>query len=400
MTISKTNNSTYETCPICQIDYTDIEREDTRKVVELACSHFFHMQCIDDWFSRSERDERDLSCGYCSQLSVEKFNPIDSLTLETLTASFEKIKKNPIFNSNPNIINCIEKLRPLSASLIDLINNNPLTDNNSLEGVTKIVEDWIKANLNIELQRTAANIIIELYTGGGALQPLEDQIRHLSRIPYDKWPREIETSGVPVSQKTDSGPVRMRVSKNYLQRATALGLCDRIQNHKALQSHIEHIKSFYYYDDGVMDAIPHARNLQKDLSRLLKENPISSLEKIFLLLENKIEGMDITDDLKEDTRLIMNKFLFNRPALRTITQEIDRWKKIPVRNWPLFIRGGGIRVLDEDNSVKRYDAEDFKRFVLEAGGTLYPPIEKMDIVRTLVIGTVICGIISSLFKRS
>lgn len=395
MTIS-TTNTTYENCPICQIDYTDTEREDTKKVVELACTHFFHMQCIGSWFSQNEQDGEDLSCGYCAQTSVQKYTPRGSLTVETLATFFEGIKKNPTFDWNPKVINCIKKLRSLSEPLIELINNNPLDHENKLVELKNKIEDWIKANIDEELQRTAMQIILEIYNGGGALHTLEDQIRHLSRLPYDKWPKVIQRSDVPVYQETESGIVRMRVSKNYLERAIAPTLCDILQKHETFHHHIENIKSFYNYDRGVRDAIPHAINLQKELSRLVKEKPVSSVEKIFLLLQNTLEGMHITDELKEDCRLIIYSFLFNLPALRTLTEEVDRWKKIPIRDWPPDIRRARIRVLDEYDSLKEYKLEHFIKLVRAAGGTLN---SRVDIGRTAVVVVVITGIFVGIFKN-
>lgn len=400
MTISMTNNTTYETCPICAEDYTDIERNDTQKVVQLACTHFFHMECLGSWFSNNEREGLDLSCGYCSQLSMPKYNPINSITLETFAKSLEKLEKNATLETDPKRIPCLTKLRTLSDSLINLLNNLSLIDESNVQKSVEMVKNWIKSNIDTELQRTAMQIILELSVGGGALKTLDDEVRHLSNLPYNKWPEEIENSGVPVYHKVDGKLIRMRVSKNYLERAVGHRVCDNIQNRELFENHIQHINSFYYYDNEAMDAIPHARNLQKALSKELKENSICSVEEIFLLIENKIEAMNIKEELKEGTRLIMNKFLFNLPALRTLEQEIDRWKKIPVRNWPSSVKEECVRVLDQYGSVKKYEPKDFIELVLGAGGTLNPPIEKMDIVRGMMVGIVICGIVRGLFKRS
>lgn len=314
MTISKAN-TTYQACPICEIDYTYTEKQDTKKVVELACTHFFHMQCIGDWFSTNQTDREDLSCRYCDQLCVEKYNPT-------------------------------------------------------------------------------------LYTGEDALNTLDNQIQYLSHIPS-----EIKTSSVPVFHKIGDSLFRMRVSNNYLERATAARMYDKLQNHQQFKYYIKDLKNFYGYDEGVINAIPHARNLLTRLADFLlqEEEPIESRKEIFLLLEDTLKRMDITDDLKEHTRLIIYKFLFNRPALRTLTEEVDRWKKVPVRNWPFFIkgRGGVVRVLEEDGSAKIYKSADFKELVLAAGGTVEPPVEKMTIAANIVvIGTISFAILSSIFKRS
>lgn len=394
MTISL-NNTTYETCTICGKDFTDIEREDTKKTVTLACDHFYHMNCLSEWFSMNETKGRDLSCCYCTKVSMPKLQPTTSINLETLIDFFESVEKNPIFQSDLAVINCVAKLRSLSESLVELLNGIHLVDQASVTEGVKKTTDWIEANIQRELRQTAAQLIAKMVNGGGTLRTLEQQIEYLARIPYDKWPAAAEKLGIPVYHSVNGElKFRMRVSKQYLQRATAAYLCERMQNSKILEMHLKEIELDYFHDREVLEAIPHARNLQKDFSKLLRDNPISSIEEIFLSLEETIKKRNIKDDVKENVRLIINKFVFRLGALRTLTQEIERWKKIPIESWPLAIRARGVRVLDENNEVKHYEKKDF----LELVHPTLPPAKNSGLLTPLLVGVVVCFVAKRIFN--
>lgn len=393
MTVS-INNATYDTCPICHEDFTNFERKDTKKVVIISCDHFYHMSCLASWFSMNENRRKDLSCCYCTQSSMPKIQYRISITLEALAACFQKIEKNPNFRSDRNVINCLTKLKPLSEALVTLINDVRLTNSSATENVTKF-RDWIEANIPIKLRQTAAQVIVEICSGANTLKNLEQQVEHLATLPDNKWPKELEKSGMPVYHSVDGGELfRMRVSKKYLQAATAAYLCERIQNVPIFESHLEEVQRHYDYDSEVLDAIPCAKILQKDFSKLLRDNPISSREEMFLLLEETIKKTNIKDDLKGNTRLIINKFLFRLGALRTLTQEIDRWKNIPAERWPLIIRAIGVYVLDEDNAVKHYEKKDFVRLV---NATLSSQ-KSSNLLKPLLVGIVICFAVKRIFN--
>lgn len=394
MTISL-HNSTYETCAICAKDFTDIEREDTKKTVTLACDHFYHMECISEWFSMNETNGRDLACCYCTKVSVPKLQPNTVINGQTLMDFFESVEKNPIFQSDLALITCVTKLRSLSESLIELLNGIHLIDPSNVTEHLKKARDWIEANIETELRQTAAQLIAKMVYGGGTLRTLEQEVEYLARTPYDKWPATAEKLGIPVYHSVNGEQkFRMRVSKQYLERATAAYLYERMQNDKILELELEEIQLEYYYDSEVLEAIPHARNLQRDLSTLLRDNPIPSIEEIFLLIEETIKKTNIKDDVKENVRLIINKSLLRLGALRTCTQEIERWKDIPIESWPLAIQGEGVRVLDENNEVHHYEIEDFLELVHPTSSHA----RNSGLLTPLLVGVVVCFVAKRIFS--
>ena len=114
-----------------------------QKAVELFCTRFFHLECISSWFSSNEMQGLDLSCGYCSQLSIPRYNVIDSITLENLATSFEDLEKNPIFQSDSEVINCLKKLKSLSEPLVNLLNSISIADEGSMQQIVTMIIQWL-----------------------------------------------------------------------------------------------------------------------------------------------------------------------------------------------------------------------------------------------------------------
>lgn len=229
MTIS-TMNTTSEICPICYINYADKEREDTKKVIQLACHHFYHMDCLASWFLIIEANRQDLFCCYCNQFLMPKKQLSNTFTLQTLQASFERIEKNPDFRYDPYLILCLMRFKSLSDSLLDLLNNDLYPYD--IPETIKRCSAWVRDNIEEDLVLIADQLISEIHNGGNALRTLEEEIKHYRRVPYERWPKEIGVLGIPIYHSVNGGTLfRTRISKEYLERAVATYSCvDRRKN--------------------------------------------------------------------------------------------------------------------------------------------------------------------------
>jgi len=61
--------STYDNCPICLLDFNDIESE-SEGIINFPCTgqHYFHSDCLFQWLNTSRfRGENNITCPYCRQ---------------------------------------------------------------------------------------------------------------------------------------------------------------------------------------------------------------------------------------------------------------------------------------------------------------------------------------------
>lgn len=375
MTIS-TNNSTYDKCSICFADYINNEREDTAKVVELACHHFQHIDCVALWFTENEKKGQDLSCGYCTQISMPK-KESPQLSIEGLKTYFSKIERDPYQGSKGEVIRCLEELRTLSESILQLLSDiMTSTDSNCLTktGETKFYH-WIQANIQPGSQYIAVKLIADFLIGANTLRTLREEIKELSSIPTKDWSAIIPEEGVAVYDVASDGTeFRMKVSKDYLQRATkayihrkkhAIPDLDKIHNLGKFEEHLGYITRKYFYDSEVTDCFEDVKKLRANISNVIQSNSFLPTEKLLSLIKEMIINSEVSENSKRTIPLIINEILFDRGALRTLSEEVNRWAKHAMEEWPSQIKEG-ILFLGKDNSVQCCEIKDFEGLVTSA----------------------------------
>lgn len=371
MTTSVTN-STSEICLICHAEYNQGEKEDTDKVIELACHHFQHRDCIAPWFVQNETQERDITCAYCNQISMPKRESIN-LTVECLQAYFCKIEKDPHHGSSPVVRRSLEQLRPLSESILNLINN---ILNESHQSYETEFRNWLKDNITIELRYMSAKIIGEFLNRGGALKTLREEIKDLSYMPPEDWCRVVPEEGVPViDYARDGKEFRLKVSKDYFERATKAYIHRKkhnipnfytIHDFGRFQESVRGIISTNKGDSEVFSSCNDLANIREDISNLILSNCSLPPEKILSVINEMIMNSELSQISKKTLPLLINQIVFERDALRTLSEQINRWKKEPNEKWPSRFKENGIYVLNEDNSEERYGIKDFEKFVTSA----------------------------------
>lgn len=357
MTIS-INNISSDACLICHEDYTSGEREDTAKVVELACHHFYHLDCISPWLALNENTGQDLSCCYQCEASLlpKRFHPA-IINSEVVEERFAEIEQNPNFGSRPEVINCLAHLKRHSNSIANLLKDIAETEGN--EHSFERFQNWIIANVQEESRSVACLLINEVLQGGQVLQSLEQEIKYLATLPITERYTEIKEEGVPVYYGEGTDEFRMRVSKDYLQRATCAYLYENIHNIEQFEGNLAVVGEVYAYDQEVLDAIEDARNLHKTISDTIKENASLPIDKIILPIHELMEKTQLSENSKRTIPLIINEILLQRGALRTFHEEIDRWAKEPVEKCPEELKQNGTYYIDRQNTVKHLNAEEF-----------------------------------------
>lgn len=357
MTIS-INNISSDACLICHEDYTSGEREDTAKVVELACHHFYHLDCISPWLVLNENAGQDLSCCYQCEASLlpKKFYP-EIINSEVVEERFAKIEQNPDFGSRPEVINCLVHLKPHSNSIATLLKD--LAETGSIEDSCERFMNWIIANVEEESRSIACLLINEALQGAQVLKSLEQEIRYLAALPITERSTEIKEEGVPVYYGESPNEFRMRVSKDYLERATCAYLYENIHNIEQFEGYLAVMGEVYAYDQEVLDAIEDARNLHKTISDTIKENASLPIDKIILPIHELMEKTQLSENSKRTIPLIINEILLQRGALRTFNEEIDRWAKEPIEKCPEKLKQNGTYYIDRENTVKHLNAEEF-----------------------------------------
>lgn len=361
MTIS-INNTSSDACLICHADYTNGEREDTAKIVELACHHFYHLDCLSPWFVLNENRGQDLTCCYqCEASLLPKKSQLEIVNVEILEKRFAEIQQNSDFGSQLEVINSLAHLKPHSQSIANLL-NDILQTRGSADSYEKF-KDWIVANIQKDFYSMAFLLCGEVIDNGKVLRCLEQEIRRLAALPITERSTEIKEEGVPVYYGKRPNEFRMRVSKDYLERATCAYLYENIHNIKRFEGNLAAVGEVYDYDQEVLDAIEDARNLHKSISDTIKENASLPIDKIILPIHELMEKTELSETSKRTIPLIINEILLQRGALRTFDEEIDRWAKEPVEKCPETLKQNGTYYINKENRVKHLNAEQFMGWV-------------------------------------
>lgn len=361
MTISVTN-TTNDTCHICHMDYTSIEREDTAKVVELACHHFYHLSCLSPWLSLNEKENRDLSCCYqCEASWVPKRSHPESITAEFVKQRLAEIEQNEEYRSQSEVIHCLAQLKPHCRSIATRLQDIGATQG-SKESYEKL-KNWVIENVQEKLRATACEVINEVVQGAQALRNLEQETRYWATIPLANWSTEMNKEGVSVYYEADHDQCRMRVSKDYIQRATYAYMYQNIHDIEKFEKNLTELEKRYDYDREVLDAIQDARTLHQTISDTIKKHASLPIDKIILPIEKLINAAQLSETSKRTIPSLIKEILFCRGALRTLNEETDRWKKESIDNWPTKLKEEGIYFFDQNNKVKRLDGETFATWV-------------------------------------
>ncbi|MGL4347967.1 MAG: RING finger domain-containing protein [Chlamydiales bacterium] len=364
MTISV--NTTMGTCPICIEDYDIDERYDTDEVIELACHHFHHRDCIERWLSTNESNLRNLTCAYCTQITMPKSISLDYYSPQVcenyyseknLRAHFLKIEQDPYQTST--VVRAVKEMIPHCNHILNL-----------LKGHIPELYIWIEKNISKELESLAANILLDFHMREGTFETLEQQKRNLSYIPREEWSTRIPNRGIAVKDYTSDGkPFRMRVSKDYLEKVTEnyiynrehnIPNFNRIHHLGKFTESLRRIENIYSYDPEVLDCLEDVRSLRKEISDLIQINNSLPMEEILSLIKEMVINSQLIDSRKRVVLLVINGILFDHGALRTLTEEVDRWKKEPIGNWPTEIEQGGPIFLHR-GKLTSCNSKDFKQ---------------------------------------
>lgn len=219
-------NTTQETCVICHEDYQKKEIFDVTKVVELACHHFYHINCLSKAFRYQEARPTNLSCCYCTQevalaaLGVNAFadQEIFQARLEEIRGDYDY--DNEVIEAASIVITLYTSLHDLSQTVpIELSNTlaNPAKEEQKV-GFSEDVYDLIKRNQTIKehLKRVVMQILGTMMTGDRALRSVDDEAERWGSVPFENWPDKIKKNGVLVRYECQDA--RIRVSANHLKK--------------------------------------------------------------------------------------------------------------------------------------------------------------------------------------
>ena len=234
--ITMQRNTTYYSCPICSEQYDKKETRDTKKVVETACRHFFHIKCIENWNNHLGKNHRSLSCGYCAQIYLERRQPDFSVfhDIKTFNSALEYLENlysydSVALNAFTQVSNLYEEIFGihqevyLSMTELDLTKQETMSFlNDFIEQLKDLVinNEEIKPELKGDVMRTIGAIISK----SGVLRTLKGESMRWTGIPFDMLPEKIRKEGVPVS----IGEIKVRVSADYLRRSVLAFLVDDI----------------------------------------------------------------------------------------------------------------------------------------------------------------------------
>ncbi len=224
-------NTTYFSCPICSEDYAKCEARDTKKVVEIVCAHFFHINCIESWNNHLEKTNRPLNCGYCNQIYAEPRNQ-----------NLHTFKNRDSFNS------VLEDLKE-SYSYDSIATEALIQTSNIFEEIFKIQQDLDRIEIEItdqermgffiqdiktlvvdhkeikdELKGDVVCAIGAILSNDGCLRTLTGESRRWRGVPLDQFPEKVIKEGALVY----IGGFKVRVSADYLHRSTSTVLIDDI----------------------------------------------------------------------------------------------------------------------------------------------------------------------------
>ena len=234
-------NSTQETCAICYKDYQDKEISDVTKVVELACRHFYHIDCISQSLICQEKGQRKLTCCYCNQVVAPLAQGANAFeNQEVFQERLEEIRKD--YDYDNEVIEAVSIVATLYTPLHDLSNAVPMESHdagaNQAEGEEQKPDfSQAVANLVIEnetikedLKRIVIQILGTMMTGDRALRTVDGEAERWRGIPIENWPDKIKQEGVLVRYAAYEG-TRMRIPANHLKKVADKIFADALMNH-------------------------------------------------------------------------------------------------------------------------------------------------------------------------
>lgn len=224
-------NTTYLSCPICSEDYAKCEVRDTKKVVEVVCSHFFHIKCIESWNNHLEETNRPLSCGYCNQIYAEPRNQNLHVfkNRDSFNSVLEDLKESYSYDSIATeafiqVSNIVEKIFKIQQDL-DRIETE-ITDQERSEFFIEDIKTLVVNTKEIkdELKGSVICAIGAVLSNDGCFRTLTGESRRWRGVPLDQFPEKIREEGVLVY----IGEFKVRVSADYLHRSTSTVLIDDV----------------------------------------------------------------------------------------------------------------------------------------------------------------------------
>lgn len=373
------NTSIPTNCSFCSVSYEKGELKDTDKVVELACHHFYHKGCIASLFREDKKNKKDLTCRICYQISIPKSEPAnpDTFSLENLKVYFSNCRKDPYYRLQPEYLDALDELESridsaatLLGTMISLLLSSPT--NKATAQIS--LRNWIHANIPPHLQHFSAKILTNAIAQDKVLRTLQEEISYLSLMDLKCRPLMVPKEGVPVSDYTKKGKLfDMRVSRDYILRATAdyqyrqkhnIPDFDNIHNPGKFKKSLRSIMNKYAYDIEVSHGCRDVEKLRGELSNVILKNSSLPNERIIFLIDQVLQNSELSPLSTSTVSLIIQEILFNRGALRTLSQEVTRWRTIPIDQWPSDLReNGGINYIDEDNLLQFCDLKDFEKRV-------------------------------------
>jgi len=215
------SNSTQEMCVICYEDYQDKEISNVNKIVELACHHFYHMDCISKSLSSQKDRRRDLTCCYCNQVIAFAPQNTDAFTSqEIFQARLKEIEEDCDYDSK--VMESIPIVATLYHSLDAIVNQG--------EGVANSISDLVIQNEMIkeDLKQTVFFILSAMLLGEQFSRTVGSEAIRWKNVSFENWPDKIKQKGVLVRHKD----IRIRISANHLKKIIDKEVAiDALMNH-------------------------------------------------------------------------------------------------------------------------------------------------------------------------
>lgn len=226
------NNSLPATCSFCNENYKKGEVENTAKVIELACHHFFHKKCIASKFKSDEDNRQDLTCHSCNQISIPARVSVNfhNLSSEDIRAHFSAIRQDPYYSLQPQFLDAVDELESrldsVEVLLRTLLSHIQLSQPNisqrekdiKNEAIKTSFTNWISVNIPSNSQWLSGKIIADFFAQDRALRTLYKEAEYLSSIEPNSRFHRIPEEGVPVLDDSNNSQFKMRVSKDYMLR--------------------------------------------------------------------------------------------------------------------------------------------------------------------------------------
>ncbi len=214
--VTAASNQTTSTCCICLEDYMKSETEKVRKVVEINCGHYFHVDCLKGAARVQETYNEGLSCCYCRQLyayPIVEHNNKPLTNKSEFLKVLQQIRDDYAYDETAIAATfCIQELfDPLSTLTKDHAENPTAF----IEAIRDLICN--APSIKDELKGNALMVISAMISQGGCLRSLKGEARRWAGVPIDKYPESLRTRGVMVCMEG----TRVRISAKYLHRASA-----------------------------------------------------------------------------------------------------------------------------------------------------------------------------------